>query len=119
MPIAQQLSPEHWSVQAGNAATARLDIPADIRRERRFEIAVSMSVSAFANAASPWHELRVHADGQLQWQRRIPTQHPAPFDGLDYRFQCSVAVGRTLRLLAFSECGEAQRLQLRIDADET
>lgn len=78
-----------------------------------------MRVQALENAATPWHELRVYADGQLQWQRRIPTQQPAPFDGLDYRFQHSVAVGRALQLLATVECAGARRLQLQIEADET
>jgi len=114
----RQQIPERWSVQAGDAAVARLDIPAEAKRERRFEIAVSMSVRALDNSAEPWHELRVYADGKLQWQRRIGTQQPAPFDGLDYRFQATVAVAQTLRLSAIAECGGARRLQLQIEADE-
>lgn len=118
MQIPRQTRPEHWSVQAGDATVAQLDIPADAKRERRFEIAISMSVRALDNASAPWHELRIHANGQLQWQRRVDTQQPSPFDGLDYRFQRSVAVGQTLRLAAFSECSGARRLQLQIEADE-
>lgn len=110
--------PEHWAVQAGDAAEARLNIPADLKRERRFEIAVAMTVRAIENAHSPWHALRVLANGQLQWQRRIATQHPAPFDGLDYRFQCTVMPGRAFRISAIAECQGARRLQLQIEADE-
>lgn len=111
-------TPEHWSVRAGDAAVAHLDIPADSGRERRFEIACSMSVRALDNAKSPWHELRVFANGQLQWQRRIGTQQPAPFDGLDYRFQSTVPVGKALRISIITECHGAKRLQMQIEADE-
>lgn len=117
IPLGQ--TPERWSVRAGDAALARLDIPADSKRERRFEIAVAMSVRALDGSSAPWHELRVYADGKLQWQRRIATVQPAPFDGLDYRFQCTVAVARSLRLSAIAECGGARRLQLQIEAEET
>lgn len=112
-------TPEHWAVKAGDAAEARLNIPADLKRERRFEIAVAMTVRALDNAASPWHALRVYANGQLQWQRRIATQQPAPFDGLDYRFQCTVMPGRAFRISAIAECQGARRLQLQIEADES
>lgn len=114
----EDLRPERWAKSAGNASIARLDIPADARRERQFEISVSMRVRALDGARAPWHELRVDADGQWQWSRRIATQHPAPFDSLDYRFRRSVPVGRALQLLATSDCGEARRLDLLIEADE-
>ena len=117
--IPRQQPHERWSVQAGDAAVAHLDIPADSKCERRFEIAVTMSVRAHDDSIAPWHELRVYADNQLQWQRRIATQQPAPFDGLDYRFQCTVAVARSLRLSAIAECSGGRRLQLQIEADET
>lgn len=110
---------ERWAVRAGDAAAARLEIPADLQREREFEISVSMMVRPLPQARAPFHELKVFADGRLEWSRRIPTQNPAPFDGLDYRFRRRVPVGRPLRLQAFSECGEARRLQLQIDAEET
>lgn len=111
--------PEHWSVRVADSATARLDIPADAYRERHFEIAFAMTVRALDDATSPWHELRVYVDGELQWQRRISTSHPSPFDGLDYRFRRSVPVGRPLRLLATVECSQVRRLQLQIEADES
>ena len=110
--------PEQWKVAAGDSAVARLDIPADARRERTFEISFSMTVRPNDAAVSPWHEMRVYADGELQWSRRIATQHPAAFDGLDYRFRRRVGVGRVLRLQALVDCGQARRLQLEIEADE-
>jgi len=112
------MRPEQWKTDAGNAAVARLDIPADAQRERWFEISCSMSVSPREGAADPWHELRIFADGELQWSRRIATQHPAEFDGLDYRFRRRVAVGRGLRLQAMSDCRQAQRLKLIVEAEE-
>jgi hypothetical protein len=110
--------PEQWKVRAGDGAVARLDIPADARRERTFEISVSMNVQPNKAAVSPWHEMRVFADGELQWSRRIATQHPAAFDGLEYRFRRRVGMGRALRLQALVDCAQARRLQLEIEADE-
>src|SRR5512141_1788761 len=88
--------PEHWKTIAGDRAIASLDIPADAHRERRFEISCSMNVRPNEHAVAPWHELRVYADGELQWSRRIATQHPAAFDGLEYRFRRRVAIGRAM-----------------------
>lgn len=111
-------APERWSCQAGDAALARLDIPPDARRERLFEISVAMIVRAHDAAVDPWHQLRIFADGDLQWSRRCPTAQPAEFDGLDYRFRRRVAVGRTLRLLAHSDCSGGRRLKIHIEVDE-
>ncbi len=111
-------APECWSVKAGAASQAVLSVPADLHRERHFEISVAMTVRALDAAHSPWHELRVFADGELQWQRRVETQHPSPFDGLDFRFSRRVPPGRALRLQAFSECAECRRLELTIEAEE-
>jgi hypothetical protein len=110
--------PEHWKTLAGDGPIARLDIPADAQHERTFEISCAMNVRPNENAAAPWHELRVYADGELQWSRRVATQHPAAFDGLEYRFRRRVAVGRALRLQAMVDCSEARRWQLVIEADE-
>lgn len=110
---------EQWSIRAGDRAIAVLDIPADATRQRRFEIACAMTVQALDKSESPWHELRVYCDGQLQWQRRVATQQPAPFDGLDFRFQLSIGTGRRARIQAESHCQGARRLQLQIDAEET
>lgn len=110
--------PEHWSLKAGAAPSAELRVPADLHRERIFEISAAMTVRAIDGAHSPWHELQVFADGQLQWKRRVDTQNPAPFDGLDYRFSRAVPPGRALRLQAFAECAECRRLELSLEADE-
>lgn len=110
--------PEQWKLSAGDSAVARLEIPADAHRERRFEISFSMTVRPNDGAVAPWHEMRVYADGKLQWSRRIATQHPAAFDGLDYRFRRSMEVGRGLILQAQVECAEGRRLGLQIEADE-
>jgi hypothetical protein len=110
--------PESWRATAASAEFAELIIPADAARERVFEISVLLSVRAGAAARNPWHQLRVLADGELQWSRRSATEHPAEFDGLDYRFTRRIGVGRALRLQAFCECQEARRLKLLIEADE-
>jgi hypothetical protein len=62
--------------------------------------------------------MRVYADGELQWSRRVATQHPAAFDGLDYRFRRRIGVGQALRLQVFVDCAEASHLQLEIEAEE-
>ena len=118
LPVDRSRRPERRSVQAGTAPIAELEIPADSQREREFEISCAMTVRANAGAETPAHELRVYADGELQWSRRIPTQHPAPFDGLEMRFRRRVAVGRALRLQAHADCTEGRRLSLLIEADE-
>ena len=110
-------APERWRVDAGDAAIAKLEIPAHLRREREFEIAVMLTVRA-AEGADAWHRLLVYADGELQWSRRVATQNPGAFDGLEFRFRRRVAVGRSLRLLAQSDGGAVQRLRLVIEAEE-
>ena len=57
--------PERWAIDAGSAAMARLDIPADAIRERGFEISFSMTVRPAAAAKAPRHELRIYVDGEL------------------------------------------------------
>jgi hypothetical protein len=122
MKSAPEVHPTHraekWDVDAGSAGIAWLGIPADAARERIFEIAISLTVRARADAIAPWHELRVLADGERQWSRRIPTQHPADFDGLDFRFRRRIAAGHGLRLEAHADCHQARRLHLVIEATE-
>lgn len=111
-------APESWSRRVADSPNLRLEIPADLARERTFEISVACTVRAFDGAPAPWHELRVFADGEQQWQRRVATAQPAPYDGLDYRFRRTLPPGRRLSLLAESECSGARRLALVIDAEE-
>jgi hypothetical protein len=111
-------APEHWSLRAADVATATLLIPADARRERRFEIACAITVAAPADTAAAWHQMTVQANGTRQWQRRVPTHNPGAWDGLDYRFSRSVAVGQTLRVTVSVACQGARRRTLVIEADE-
>ncbi|MDE1929271.1 MAG: hypothetical protein KGL18_17830 [Burkholderiales bacterium] len=111
--------PERWVLSAGDAATATLTIPADARRERRFEIACAVTVALPAGApGGAWHQMTVQADGTEQWQRRIASANPGAWDGLDYRFSRSVAVGRALRVTVAVACQGARRRSLVIEADE-
>lgn len=109
-------SPERWALNAGDAATALLLIPADARRERRFEIACAMTVTPVD--AAPWHQMTVLANGAQQWSRRVPTHQPGAFDGLDFRFARSVPVGRELRVTVSVAGQGVRRRSLVIEADE-
>lgn len=111
-------TPERWRIDAGDAAIAKLDIPADLQRERDFEIAVTLTVSA-PEGVDAWHQLRIYAHGELQWSRRVATQNPGAFDGLEFRFRRRIAVGQSLRLLAQADGGAIRRLRLVIEAEET
>ena len=120
-------TPERWVLAAGDAATATLQIPADARRERRFEIACAATVAVPADASagtpadapeSAWLQLTVQANGVHQWQRRLPAHNPGEFDGLDYRFSRSVPVGHTLRITVAVAGLGVRRKTLLIEADE-
>lgn len=110
--------PEHWQLDAGDAARAVLVIPADAKRIRRFEISCSMAVRLRQPQPEAWHELTLHADGAQLWRRRVPTANPGEWDGLDYRCTRSLGVGRSLRIEALVATEGAQRWQLRIEAQE-
>ena len=106
---------EHWSVAAlGDAA--RLDIPADARRERRFEIYCCFTV-VHPGTGEAWHALRVLVDGRQEWARRIPTD-PGGRDTLELRLHRSVPAGRALRLAALGSTERARPVRLSIDAEE-
>jgi hypothetical protein len=111
---------ERWSIDAGEAATATLEIPADAHRERRFEIACSATVAVPADGrdGAAWIQLTVLANGARQWQRRTTAHSPGAWDGLDVRFDRTVPPGQGLRLAASLECSGAQRRSLTIEADE-
>ena len=112
-------TPERWALATGDAATASLQIPADARRERGFEIACAATVAVPENAApAAWLQLTVQANGAHQWRRRLPAHNPGEFDGLDYRFSRSVPVGRTLRITVAVAGLGVRRKTLLIEADE-
>jgi len=112
------VKPERWVNDAGDAAQATLTIPADAKRERRFEIACAMTVGLREADPEAWHQMTVSANGIQQWQRRIPTHNPGAFDGLDYRFSRSVPVGQMLRVLVTVVSGGGRRRSLVVEADE-
>ena len=117
-------TPEHWALSAGDAATATLTIPADARRERRFEIACAVTVTVpaaatvTAAATDPWLQMSVLANGTQQWRRRAPAHNPGAWDGLDYRFARSVPVGQALRITVAVAGHGVRRRSLVIEADE-
>jgi hypothetical protein len=111
-------APERWQISASDAATATLTIPADARRERRFEIACAMTVGVPQAARQPWHQMAVLANGVQQWRRKEPSQNPGAYDGLDYRFSRSVPVGQALRITVSVAVHGVRRRTLVIEADE-
>lgn len=115
---AAERKPERWALSGGDAATATLTIPADARRERRFEIACAITVAVPDAAQAPWHQMVVLANGVHQWRRREASQNPGAWDGLDYRFSRSVPVGQALRITVSVACQGARRRSLEIEADE-
>ena len=117
-PAAGRPRPERWVCDAGDGAEAVLVIPPDPQRERRFEIAVAMTVRCGDRLAGAWHELTVLANGAQQWRRRIPSSNPGSFDGLDYRFARSLGPGEALRLVVRCATRGVQRQGLLVEADE-
>ena len=113
-----QPRPERWHTAAGDAANVTLVIPADARRERRFEIACAITVALRDAAPGAWHQITVLANGTQQWQRREPTHSPGAFDGLDYRFTRTVPVGQALRVQVSVATHTSRRRSLVIEADE-
>ena len=111
--------PERWQLSGGDSASATLTIPADAGRERRFEIACAITVMVPADAAAPWHQMTVQANGTQLWRRREPSHNPGEFDGLDYRFRRTVPVGQALRIsVAVAGLG-VRRRSLVIEAEES
>lgn len=119
MPTDKPAPPERWQARTRNDPILRLTIPADAGRERRFETSVLLNVRANDSAARAHHALKVFADGELQWQRRIPTAGGESWDGLEWRAALTVPVGRPLVLQAEAKLEGARLLELRIEADET
>jgi hypothetical protein len=110
-------TPEHWSADSGHRDVAKLDIPADAQRERRFEIFCHLVVSNKAGRADATHGLRVLVNGALEWARTVPT-HAEGNDSLDLRLHRSVPIGQPLRVTATCELRGTQRVGLTISADE-
>lgn len=110
--------PERWHIDAGDATTATLVIPADARRERRFEIACAVTVAVPSGAGEPWLQITVLANGTQQWRRRAPAHNPGAWDGLDCRFARSVPVGQALRITVAVAGQGVRRRSLVIEADE-
>lgn len=110
--------PERWVTDAGDAAQAVLVIPADARRQRRFEISCAMTVALRDAQPGAWHQMTVEAGGTRQWQRREPTRNPGAWDGLDYRFTRSVPVGQALRIVVSVATQGGRRRSLVIEAEE-
>jgi hypothetical protein len=119
-PVTPSPEPERWALKAGDATTATLLIPADLKRERHFEIACAITVAVPEEPAgpAPWLQMTVLADGAQQWQRRLPAQNPGEFDGLDLRFSRSVPVGKPLRVTVSVAGQGVRRRTLHIEADE-
>lgn len=115
-------APERWSVDAGAADVATLDIPASAQRRRMFDVDVRFVVRAPADGSPAWHAMTVELDGRRQWQRRIDTHVdagvPGQTDSLDYHCRCDVGRGQALRVRAFTQVDGAARLRLVIEAEE-
>lgn len=109
---------ERWAIQGGDAATTTLTIPADAKRERRFEIGCAVTVGVPEDAVTPWLEVTVQANTTLQWRRRADAHNPGAWDGLDYRFRHSVPVGQALRVTVSVRGQGVRRRSLSIEAEE-
>ena len=117
MSAAGTQSPERWSAESGHRDVVKLDIPADARRERRFEIYVRLQVTNKAGRADATHGLKVWVDGALEWERSAAT-HPDGPDSLELRLRRSVPVGRPLRISATCALRACTRTALTISAEE-
>lgn len=113
-----EVKPERWALSGGDAATATLTIPADAKRQRRFEIACAVTVGVPEGSTGGWLQVTVQANGAKEWQRRVPAHNPGAWDGLDYRFSRSVPVAQTLRITVTVTGGGVRRRSLEIEADE-
>ena len=71
-----------------------------------------------ADAASPWLQVTVQANGTQLWQRRVLAHNPGAWDGLDYRFSRSVPVGQTLKVQVSVTGQGVRRRSMDIEADE-
>jgi hypothetical protein len=109
-------APERWRLEAGPVDVARLTIPADAFRSRRFEIDCRFVVARKAGGAR--HGMRVEVGGALEWSRRAETANPGETDSMDYHFRREVPVGEELRIVVKTEARGAMRIALVIEAEE-
>ncbi len=109
---------EHWSIDAGDADVARLDIPPHLSRSRNFAVDVRFVVQCPSPTGGAWHALTVELDGRQHWSRRIATSNPGQTDSLDFHCRVELPAGAALRVRALARAGGARHRQLRIDAEE-
>jgi hypothetical protein len=109
---------EHWSIDAGTADVAVLDVPASAQRDRVFDVSVHFIVRAPAPLAGAWHEMTVELNGQRQWSRRLNTHNPGETDTLDYHCRHEVPTGQSLRMRVTTRVQGAVRTRLTIEAEE-
>jgi hypothetical protein len=111
-------TPEHWDVRCPGGDVAVLTIPADARRERRFEITCRFVVARRGDAPAT-HAMTVEVDGAHEWTREAATENPGHTDSLDYHFRRDVPAGQDLRIVAKTRVDGAQRVDLGIEAEES
>jgi len=109
---------ERWSIDAGTADVAVLNIPASAQHDRVFDISAHFVVRAPAALAGAWHEMTVELDGQRQWSRRLDTHNPGETDTLDYHCRRDVPAGQSLRVRVTTRVHGAVRARLTIEAEE-
>jgi hypothetical protein len=109
---------ERWAVSVDAGDVATLQVPADLQRERTFEIDCRLVVRPREGARSPWHAMRVSVNGALEWSRRIGTNTGGGNDSLDLHFRRSLERGQALQIVATTEVHDALRVSLAIEAEE-
>lgn len=114
----QDPAPEHWDVRCPGGDVAVLTIPADARRERRFEITCRFVVARRGDAPAS-HAMTVEVNGAQEWSREAATENPGHSDSLDYHFRREIPAGQDLRIVAKTDVDGAQRLELSIEAEES
>jgi hypothetical protein len=112
-------APERWSVDAGDADVAVLDVPPALGRMRRFEVDVRTVVRCPKPTGNAWHALAVEIDGRQHWSRRIATSNPGQTDSLDYHCRVEVPEGAGLRVRALARVHGSRRERLSIEVEES
>jgi len=110
---------ERWSLEAGAADVAVLDVPPSAQRDRAFKIHVHFVVRAPVPLAGAWHEMDVELNGLRQWSRRVDTHNPGETDSLDYHCRREVPAGQALRVRVTTRVHGVFRARLNLEAEET